>query len=183
MHNAGDLRTLQRPTGVNRQQYRCGRLLLLTEESVGAGQREMHPCARHRRQGGDRANQFAFQATLVVESFLELGRTEFLSLDKLESDRAAFWQSLRRQTQAGVMDLVGRNHDDATAFGELVRDVHLRERRDHRAAVPVGQVREKHAIVRGTGPHHRRRNDRRHRGRAERQHQLVAHWQSAKGGL
>ena len=43
MHDAGELRAVQRAAGVQGQQHRGAGLLLLAEEAVLVGQRQMHP--------------------------------------------------------------------------------------------------------------------------------------------
>ena len=109
---------------------------MVAQEPGVLGQREVHARACNRRQRLDGPGQFAFQAALVVQLFLELGQTEFLRLQDLEADDGPLRKALGGELQAGLVHLVGR-YEDRAAVGVAVGHVHLGELRDHGAAVPI----------------------------------------------
>ena len=122
----------------------------------------MDACALHGRDGLDRSRQFAFETALVIDLFGELADAEFLVFHQFEADGAAFGQSLRRQTQAHLVNFAAGDEDGAAALAETVGHVHLFEGGDDRAAVAFGNVREQNAVIRLLEPgaaSHQQRND------------------------
>ena len=66
---------------------------------------EMDRCAGNGGQRLDRAGELALEAALVVDLFLELGRTEFSVVDGFEAHDPALRQALRGESQAKVVNL------------------------------------------------------------------------------
>ena len=112
----------------------------------------MHASGPHGGQRLDGLRELAFQAALVVDLFLELGSAEFLVVDQLEADDAALGHPLRREAQPRVVDLCAGDQDRAAAFGNAIGNVHLVERSDDRASVPVREVAVQHTVVGGLRP-------------------------------
>ncbi len=166
MNDAGNLGPVERLARVQLQQHRCGRRLVVAQEAGVFRQRQVNACAGDRRQRLDRARQLAFQATLIVQLLLELGQPEFLPLEQLEADDGALWKTLRSQLKTRLVHLVGR-HQNGAAVGVAVRDVQLRQLRDHGAAVAIGQVGEQHAVAWRGAPQPRGADDRYQAGRAQ----------------
>ncbi len=138
--------------------------------------------ALHRGQRLDRARELAFEPALEAQLLLELRHAEAVVLHQLEAGHRTLGQALRREPQAHVVHLVGRHHHGAAAFGVLVGDVHLRELRDHCAAVLVAQVGVEHAPVRLAAEHDGGDGDGdQHRG-ADRQAQALAAVQAGESG-
>ena len=174
VHDAGDLRTVQRAAGVQREHHRGGRLLLFAKEAVLVRQREVHAGVLYRGQRGDRAHQLAFQPALERQPFLELGLAEACRVHHLEAAHGTLGQAGRGELQAHVVHLVRGHQDCAAAVGMSVGHVHLRELGDDGAAVLVGQVGVEHLVVAALAAVERQREqDRGDRGDAEGQAQLV----------
>ncbi len=155
-----DLAFIDGAARVKLQHDRRGRLLALAHEQRRLGDGQVHAGGLHRGDGLDRARQLAFQPALVVDLLGKLADAELLVVHQLHAGRAALGQALRCQAQARLMHLLGRHHDRAAAFGELVRHVHLLQRLQHRAAVALGQVAVQHLVVRAARPQHAHRDGR-----------------------
>lgn len=112
----------------------------------------MNAGALYRTQRLDRPGQFAFQRALIIHLFAELTDTKFFLVKQFKAHRTAFRQSLLCQTQAQFMHFVGGHFNRAAAIGKAVRDVHLGQLRDNRAAILIGKVAEQCAVVGGFGP-------------------------------
>jgi len=147
VHDAGDLGPVQRAARVEAHEDGCRGFLLLAEEPVLLGQRQVHARALHRGQRLDGARELAFKPTLEVQALLELRHPEAAGLHHLEAGHRAFGQALRGQAQAHIVHPVRRHHDGAATFGVAVGDVHLRELRDDSAAILVRQVGKQDAVV------------------------------------
>ena len=111
--DAGDLRAVERAAGVQRQQHRGARLLLLAEEAVLVRQRQVDARRLHRGERADRARQLAFEAALEGEALLELGLAEAGAVHQLEAGDRALGQAGGRQLQAQVVHLCRRHQDRA----------------------------------------------------------------------
>ena len=168
VHDAGQLRAVERAAGVQAHQDRCRRLLLLAKKTVLVGQCQMHARGLHRRQRLDGARQFALQPALEVQPLLKLRHAELALLHQLEPGHRALGQALRGQPQAHVVHLVGRHQNGAAAIGVLVRHVHLRQLRHDGAAVLVAQVGKQHLVI-GLASQHQRGQ-----GGCHQQHQASA---------
>ena len=59
---------------------------------------------------------------------------------------------MRREFQAGFMNLGRGNENCAAAIGELVGDIHLLQRGDDLATVALRNVGKKHAVINGLSP-------------------------------
>ena len=126
MHDAIDLRAIELASRMQGHHDRRRGLLLIAQEHRRLGNGEVHARGG---DGGQRLNgprELAFEPTLIVDLFLELGRAEFLVVDELEADVAAARQALRGEAQPDVMHLRGGHENGAAAFGDLVRHVLLR---------------------------------------------------------
>ena len=102
----------------------------------------MHAGVLHGTDRLDRARQLAFETALVIDLFGKLADPELLVLHQLETDAATLGKPLRCQAQTRFVDIRTRHEDGIAAFAEPVGNVHLFERRDDRAAVAFGDVRE-----------------------------------------
>ena len=158
MHDAGNLRAIQHAAGVNAQQHRGRRLLLLAEKSVLVGQCQMHACALHGVEREDGAGQLALQPALEIQTLLKLGDAEFAVFHQLKASHRAFGQALRGQLQAHIVHAVCRDQDGAAAFAVLVRHVHLRQLRHDGTAILVADIGEQHLVIR-LAVEHRRGHD------------------------
>ena len=78
---------------------------MLAQEYGRLRDRQMNASALHCGERLDGFGKLALQSSLVIHLFLELGRSEFLVVDELESHRPTFGQSLRSQAQTRVMHL------------------------------------------------------------------------------
>jgi hypothetical protein len=116
----------------------------------------MHPGTVNSGQAHDGARQFAFECALVIDVLLKLGDAEFLVFHQLKTHHRAFWQALRSQFQAGVMDFLGRNRDGVLFFVIAVGHIHLVKCIDDVAAVHIIDTREQHAVVGLSVPQHQR---------------------------
>jgi Mg2+ and Co2+ transporter CorA len=76
-------------------------------------------------------------SALIVHLLGELADAEFLVVEQFEADRAALGQALLREAQTHFMHLVGRHHDRAAAFGQLVRNIGLLQRSHDRTAIAI----------------------------------------------
>ena len=119
------------------QQHRSRRLLLFADEAVLVGQRQVNAGRLDTGKRLDRTGQFAFQATLEIQPFLELRDAEAAVVQQLEAGHRALGQALGGQAQAGVMHTLGGHQDGVAAFGILVGDVQGGQLRHHGAAVLV----------------------------------------------
>ncbi len=154
---------------MQREQHRGAGLLLLSEEAVLVRQREVHARALHRGQRADRARELALEAALEGQALLELRLAELGVVHQLVADHAALGQAVGRELQAHVVHLVGRHQDRRAAIGMPVGYVHLRQLREDRAAVLVGQVGVQHLVValRRPGGHRERDADQCREAQAE----------------
>ena len=174
MDDAGDLRAVERAAGMQRQQHRGARLLLLAKEAVLVRQREVHARRLHRGERADRARQLALEAALEGEPLLELGLAEAGAVHQLEARDRALRQAGGRHLQAQVVNLCRRNEDRRAAFGHAVGHVHLRQLGDDGAAVLVGQVGVEHLVVAVRVPRRHREDDAGERGDADQRAELAA---------
>ncbi len=140
VHDCADLLRVKAAPGVEVEHHRCSRLLLLAHEHGWFRQGQVDARRLHRTDRLDRPCEFAFERTLEIYLFEKLGHAELLVLHQLEAHVAAFRQALGSQLETGVIYLAGRNHDGAATFGELVRNVHLLQRSDNRAAITVRKI-------------------------------------------
>lgn len=94
MNDASQLGAVQRAPGIETDQHRSRRLLLLTKETVLVGQRQMHPRTLHRGQCLNGAGQLAFQAALKRQAFLKLRHAKPVRLHHLKTSHRTFGQTL-----------------------------------------------------------------------------------------
>jgi hypothetical protein len=172
--DAGQLRAVQRAAAAQHQHDGCAGLLLLAEEAVLVGQRQVDARRFDGVDGADRAGQLAFQGALQVDALLRLRLAELGVVHQLEADHAGLGQAGGRQLQAHLVDLVGRDHDRGAARGELVGHLHRGQLGDDRAAFLVGQVGEQHAVVALRAPQADRDDDGHQAGQADAQLHLGA---------
>ena len=80
----------------------------------------MHASRPHGGQRLDGLRELAFPAALVVDLFLELGSAEFLVVDQLEADDAAFGRVCNARRNRASVDLCAGDQDRAAAFGNAI---------------------------------------------------------------
>ena len=85
MHDAGQLRLVQNPAGMQAQQHGGRGLLLLPKKTVLIGQRQVHAHIGHGGNCLNRAGQLALQPALEGQTLLELGHTKTVGLHHLET--------------------------------------------------------------------------------------------------
>ena len=164
MHDAGQLRAVQRAAGTQADQHRRGWFLLLAEKSVLIRQRKVDARALYRRQGLDGPRQLPLQSTLEREAFLELGHAKAVRLHHLEARYRPPRQALRGQPQPGVVHPLGRHQNGPTTIGVFVRNVHGRQLGHDGTAILVRQVGVQHPPF-GLATHHYTHNAHHHQQR------------------
>ena len=151
MHDAGNLPAIEHAPGMQGKNHRGGWFLLFAQEHRGTWNGQMHARRFDRCQRLDRFGQFTFHRALVIHLLGKLADTELLIVHQLETDGAAFRQSLRSQTQTDIVDLLGRYADHPAGF-QLVLDIHLLQRLGYGTAILVGQIAEQDFIGGGRSP-------------------------------
>ena len=172
--DAGDLGPVEGAAGVQRQQHRGARLLLLAKEPVLVRQREVDARRLHGGERADRARQLAFEAALEGEALLELGLAEAGAVHQLEARDRALGQAGGRHLQAQVVNLCRGNEDGRAAFRHAIGHVHLRQLGDDGAAVLVGEVGVEHLVVAVRVPGRHREDDAGQGGEADQGADLAA---------
>ena len=160
VHDAVDLRALQRAAGVQVEHHRRRWFLLLAKEAVLVRQRQVHTCRLHRGDLLDGACELAFKRTLQVDALLALGLAEGRFVEQLVAGDRTLGQAGGAELHAQVVHLRGGHHDRAAAFGKAVGHVHLRELFDDAAAVTLAKVGKQQlvfplAAAQGKGHQHR----------------------------
>ena len=153
MNDARQLGTIERAPGIQTDQDRGRRFLLLAEKSILIWQSQMHPGTLHGRQGLNRAGQLTFQSALKREALLKLRHAKPVRIHRLKTSDRPLGQALRGQAQASVVNLVRRHQNRTTAIGMLIWNVHGCQLGHDGATVFVRQVGIQHAPL-GLAPHH-----------------------------
>ena len=112
----------------------------------------MHARAVDGRKRLDRARQLALERALVVDLLLKLRGAKLLRFHQFKADQTAFGQTLARQAQAHLVHLIGRHQQGAAAFGKFEGHVHLLQRCDDCATVPIGEIGVQHPVVGALAP-------------------------------
>ena len=154
VHDAGELRAVQRTPRVQAQQNGSRGLLLLTVKTILVRQRQVHAGILHRRQGLDGARQLTFQTALKGQTLLELRHAKARRVHLLKAGYRPLGQALGRKLQAHVVHPVSRHQDGSATLRILIRHVHRAELRNDGAAVLVRQIGKQHAPLRLTPHHH-----------------------------
>ena len=71
----------------------------------------MHACRFDFSKSHDAAREFAFEGALIVDLLLKIRESEICSVENLETDSAAFRQSLTGKLDSHFGQFVGRNLD------------------------------------------------------------------------
>jgi hypothetical protein len=154
VHDARELGAIEGAAGPHVHDDGRRGLLLLAEESVLRRQRQHHLGRLHHREAADGAHQLALERALDRHVLAGLRLAEALLVQQLVALHRTLGQAGGAELHAHLVHAVGRHHDGAAAFAELVRHVHRRQLRQDGPAVAVADAGIKHAKVGLARVHH-----------------------------